>query len=223
MAEGTGPSRSLKLSYFDSRGLNTKDWRDDEERSKAEGVLSNLSTAFSSIIDNLGDPRPQREGLSKTPQRAAKALLYFTKGYEEDLSGVVQEGVFDENHDEMVVVKDIELFSLCEHHLVPFYGTAHVGYLPNGKVLGLSKVARIVEMYSRRLQVQERLTKEIAEAILSAVGPTGVGVVIQAKHMCMTMRGVNKGHSQTVTSSMLGTFRDDPRTREEFLTIIHSK
>lgn len=131
--------------------------------------------------------------------------------------------MFDENHDEMVVVKDIELFSLCEHHVVPFYGCVHVGYLPSGKVLGLSKVARIVEMYSRRLQVQERLTREIAEAILSAVCPTGVAVVIEATHMCMTMRGVNKTHNKTVTSSMLGTFRDDSRTREEFLSIIRSK
>merc|ERR1711976_377046 len=139
----------------------------------------------------------------------------------ETIEQAVQNAVFNEEHDEMVVVKDIDMFSLCEHHLVPFIGKVHIGYLPNGKVLGLSKLARIVEIYSRRLQVQERLTKLIASAVLKAVEPTGVAVIIEACHMCMVMRGVQKINSQTVTSCMLGVFRDDPKTRSEFLTLVH--
>lgn len=216
------PSRKIKLSKFDTQGVAVT-WKDGQEKKEAEAAINKVEEAFSSIIHSVNDPNPDRDGLKKTPRRAAKAFMYFTKGYEEDLQGVVQEGVFDENHDEMVVVRDIEMFSLCEHHLVPFYGRVSVGYLPSGKVLGLSKIARIVEMYSRRLQVQERLTKEIAEAVLYAIQPTGVGVVAEATHMCMTMRGINKVENRTLTSSMLGVFKDDPRTREEFLSLVRSK
>ncbi|KAL3115723.1 hypothetical protein niasHT_017855 [Heterodera trifolii] len=181
--------------------------------------LDNMVKAYESIISHVGED-VQRQGLLKTPMRAAKAMLYFTKGYDENFDDVLNEAVFDEDTDEMVIVRDIEMFSLCEHHLVPFLGKVHIGYLPNKKVLGLSKLARIVEMFSRRLQVQERLTKQIASAILQAVHPTGVGVVIEASHMCMVMRGVQKINATTTTSCMMGVFRDDPKTREEFLTLI---
>ncbi|XP_023698946.1 GTP cyclohydrolase 1-like [Paramormyrops kingsleyae] len=147
-------------------------------------------------------------------------MQYFTKGYQENIQDVLNDAIFDEGHDDMVIVKDIDMFSMCEHHLVPFTGTVHVGYLPCKKVLGLSKLVRVVEMYSRRLQVQERLTKQIATAITDALQPAGVGVVVEATHMCMVMRGVQKTNSKTVTSTMLGVFRDDPKTRDEFLKLI---
>ncbi|XP_042878666.1 GTP cyclohydrolase 1-like [Penaeus japonicus] len=147
-------------------------------------------------------------------------MLFFTKGYDQTIEDVMNGAVFDEDHDDLVIVKDIEMFSVCEHHLVPFWGKVSVGYLPNKKVLGLSKVARIVEIFSRRLQVQERLTKQIALAVVEAIQPTGVGVVVEGTHMCMVMRGVQKINSKTTTSTMLGVFRDDPKTREEFLTLV---
>lgn len=181
--------------------------------------LSIMESAYREIIQRVGED-PDRQGLRKTPQRAAKAMIFFTKGYEQTISDVLNDAIFDEDHDEMVVVKDIEMFSMCEHHLVPFIGKVSVGYLPNKRLLGLSKVARIVEIFSRRLQVQERLTKQIAVALTEAIQPTGVGVVIEATHMCMVMRGVQKMNSKTITSCMLGVFRDDPKTREEFLALI---
>ncbi|XP_027145757.1 GTP cyclohydrolase 1-like isoform X1 [Larimichthys crocea] len=150
-------------------------------------------------------------------------MQFLTKGYKETVHDILNEAIFDENHEEMVIVKDIDLFSLCEHHLVPFFGKAHIAYLPNKKVVGLSKLARIVEIYSRRLQVQERLTKQIASAISEALEASGVAVVIEAVHMCMVMRGVQKMNASTVTSVMLGTFHDDPKTREEFLSLITRK
>ncbi|XP_034936717.1 saccharopine dehydrogenase-like oxidoreductase [Chelonus insularis] len=187
-----------------------------------EALLPEMSKSYRRLLRSLGED-PDRQGLLKTPERAAKAMLFFTKGYDQSLDDVINDAVFDEDHDEMVVVKDIEMFSMCEHHLVPFYGKVSIGYLPCKKILGLSKLARIVEIFSRRLQVQERLTKQIAIAVTKAVEPAGVAVVVEGVHMCMVMRGVQKINSKTVTSTMLGVFRDDPKTREEFLNLVHSK
>ncbi|PIO77496.1 GTP cyclohydrolase I [Teladorsagia circumcincta] len=232
-------------------GFLSSDSEDCEQKIISEfkktSNLDNMTAAYSSIISHVGEDvnrqgllktpdraakamlyftkgyEQQLDGLLKTPDRAAKAMLYFTKGYEQQLDDILNEAVFDEDHDEMVIVKDIEMFSLCEHHLVPFNGKVHIGYIPNKKVLGLSKLARIVEMFSRRLQVQERLTKQIATAMVQAVQPAGVAVVIEASHMCMVMRGVQKINATTSTSCMLGVFREDPKTREEFLNLINKK
>ena len=165
---------------------------------------------------------PEREGLLQTPERYAKALRYLTKGYHEDPEEVLRGALFNVDYDEMVIVKDIEMFSLCEHHLLPFFGKVHIAYIPKGKVIGLSKVARLVEIYARRLHVQDRLTVQIAEMIQKAAQPLGVGVVVEARHLCMMMRGVEKQHSATVTSSMLGAFRAQ-QTRQEFLSLIRTK
>ncbi|KAL8583543.1 GTP cyclohydrolase 1 [Nucella lapillus] len=180
-----------------------------------------MAKHYSVILRDLGE-NVHRQGLLKTPERAAKALMFFTKGYQENIQDVLNDVVFDEDHDEMVIVKDIDMFSLCEHHLVPFMGKVSIGYLPRKRILGLSKLARIVEVFSRRLQVQERLTKQIAVAIVEAIQPLGVAVVIEASHMCMVMRGVQKLNSKTVTSTMLGVLRNDPKTREEFLNLMHN-
>jgi GTP cyclohydrolase I len=166
---------------------------------------------------------PERDGLLRTPERVAKALGFLTKGYHEDPEKILQDALFDVSYDEMVIVKDIEMFSLCEHHMLPFFGKVHVAYIPNGKVIGLSKIPRLVDVFSRRLQVQERLTTQIAETIQNAIRPVGVGVVIEARHLCMMMRGVEKQHSWTVTSSMLGAFRQEQETREEFLSLIRNR
>jgi len=184
-----------------------------------EDKVQKIADATTVILGALGED-PQREGLLKTPTRMANALLFFTKGYETNLKEITNEAVFNEKSDEMVIVRDIDIFSLCEHHLVPFFGKVHIGYIPNNKVLGLSKLARIAEMFSRRLQVQERLTKQIAEAVQLVIDPIGVGVVVECTHLCMVMRGVEKVGASTITSSMTGVFRDDARTREEFFRLI---
>jgi GTP cyclohydrolase IA len=174
------------------------------------------------ILGALGED-PGREGLQKTPERVEKALKFLTRGYEQDPDEILNKALFTVSYDEMVVVKDIDVYSLCEHHLLPFHGKAHVAYLPNGKVVGLSKIPRLVDIYARRLQVQERLTVEIAEAIQKAVKPRGVGVIIEAVHFCMMMRGVEKQNSSAVTSCMLGAFREQLQTREEFLALINRR
>ncbi len=174
------------------------------------------------MIIRLGED-PDREGLSRTPARVEKAMQFLVKGYKEDPEALLREALFTVNYDEMVIVKDVEMFSLCEHHLLPFFGKVHVAYIPNGKVIGLSKIPRLIEAFSRRLQIQERLTTQIAEAIQSAVEPQGVGVVIEARHLCMMMRGVEKQHSSAVTSSMLGSFRSEEETRTEFLSLIRQR
>ncbi len=186
-------------------------------------ALSSASTQdlLREVLLRLGED-PTRDGLLRTPERMQKSLEYLTKGYEQDPDKVLQGALFDVPYDEMVIVKDIEMFSLCEHHLLPFFGKVHVAYIPNGKVLGLSKIPRLVDIFARRLQVQERLTVQIAETIQSAIQPQGVGVVIEARHLCVMMRGVEKQHSSAVTSHMLGTFRNADKTREEFLSLIRN-
>ena len=173
------------------------------------------------MLVRLGED-PERDGLLRTPERMESSLLYLTKGYQENAEETLLGAMFDVAYDEMVIVKDIEMFSLCEHHLLPFFGKVHVAYIPQGKVIGLSKVPRLVDVFARRLQVQERLTTQIAEAIQSAIKPQGVGVVVEARHLCMMMRGVEKQHSSTITSSMLGAFREK-ETRDEFLALIHAR
>ncbi len=180
----------------------------------------NNSKLYSELLTNLGED-VERDGLIKTPERAAKAMAFLTKGYQESLDDIINGAVFDSDNDQMVIVKDIEVYSLCEHHLLPFVGKVHAAYLPEGKVIGLSKIARITDMYARRLQIQENMTKQIAEAIKYATGSKSVGVVIEAQHFCMMMRGVEKQGSSTISSMMLGTFRNDARTREEFLNLIN--
>lgn len=180
-----------------------------------------MEKAYATIIEQVGEDLT-REGLVDTPARAAKAMAYLTRGYEQTLEDVVNGALFPSDNSEMVIVKDIELYSLCEHHMLPFIGKAHVAYIPDGQVVGLSKIARIVDMYARRLQIQENMTKQIAEAIEQVTGAKGVGVVIEAKHMCMMMRGVEKQNSVMKTSVMLGSFRDDQSTRMEFLSLIGS-
>lgn len=164
---------------------------------------------------------PKREGLKRTPARVASMYRYLAKGYDEDIEAVLNKAIFTERYSEMVIVRDIDFFSLCEHHLVPFYGKCHIAYTPNGKIIGLSKMPRIVEVFARRLQVQERLTQQIAETLFEHLEPQGVGVVIEARHLCMMMRGVEKRGSVATTSAMLGTFRDDQKTRAEFLTLVN--
>ena len=174
------------------------------------------------MIVRLGED-PEREGLSRTPARVEKAMKFLVKGYQDDPEALLRKALFSVSYDEMVIVKDVEMFSLCEHHLLPFFGKVHVAYIPNGKVIGLSKIPRLIEAFSRRLQIQERLTTQIAEAIQHAIEPQGVGVVIEARHLCMMMRGVEKQHSSAVTSSMLGSFRHEEETRTEFLSLIRQR
>jgi GTP cyclohydrolase IA len=182
--------------------------------------LSEFSTQemYREILARLGED-PARDGLVNTPERVEKAMAFLTKGYEQDPRKILRGALFDVDYDEMVIVKDIEMFSLCEHHMLPFFGKVHVAYIPNGKVIGLSKIARLVEVFARRLQVQERMTRQMADAIQEAIDPQGVGVVIEARHLCMMMRGIEKQHSSTVTSAMVGCFRQK-ETRTEFLSLV---
>ena len=183
----------------------------------AAGFQAAIGTILSAI-----DPEPGREGLRDTPRRVEKAFRFYTDGYRRDPKQEIGQALFEAETDEMVVVKDIEIYSLCEHHLAPFFGRAHVAYIPNKKIVGLSKLARVVDIYARRLQVQERLTMQVAHAIQDVLEPRGVAVVIEASHLCMMMRGVEKQNSRTVTSCLLGLFRKDERTRSEFLTLVRS-
>ena len=180
---------------------------------------NDLAKHYSNILTELGEDI-SRDGLLDTPKRAAKAMKFLTHGYQQSLDDVVNNAIFESDNDQMVIVKDIELYSLCEHHLLPFIGKCHVAYLPTGKVIGLSKIARIVDMFARRLQIQENMTKQIAEAVMEVTGASGVGVFIEAKHMCMMMRGVEKQNSVMKTSAMLGVFRTSQTTRNEFLSLI---
>jgi GTP cyclohydrolase I len=172
-------------------------------------------------LELLGED-PDREGLRRTPARVEQSLLWLTRGYREPVEDIVRGAIFEESHESMIMVRDIEIYSMCEHHLLPFFGKAHVAYLPNGRIIGLSKVARLVDLFARRLQVQERLTDQVADVLMSVLTPLGVGVVIEAYHLCMMMRGVEKQNSKTVTSALRGTFRSDSKTREEFMFLVHS-
>ena len=183
-------------------------------------ITDEIKINFSNIIDLLGE-NTDREGLEKTPMRAAKAMRFLTEGYEKDPKQILQSAMFKEDYNEMVIVKDIELYSLCEHHMLPFFGKAHIAYIPNGKIVGLSKIPRVVDVFSRRLQVQERLTEQILDCINETLEPVGVGVVIEASHMCMMMRGVQKQNSTTTTSGFRGSFKERD-TRNEFLKLITS-
>ena len=182
--------------------------------------MSKIEEIIKALLVELGE-NPEREGLEKTPNRVAKSFAFLTRGYRQNQDEVINGAFFEESGcNDMIIVKDIEFYSLCEHHMLPFFGRCHIGYIPTGKVFGVSKLARIVDMFSRRLQLQERLTRQIAETILNSVNPEGVGVVMEAQHMCMTMRGVEKQNSRMVTSAMLGSFRSETATRAEFLNLI---
>ena len=181
--------------------------------------LARMEENFRNLLEAIGED-PQREGLVRTPYRAARAFEFLTNGYRQDLDGIVNNAVFSSEASEIILVKDIELYSMCEHHLLPFIGRAHVAYIPNGKVIGLSKIARIVDVFARRLQIQEQLTVQIADALMKCLQPSGVGVVVEAKHLCMMMRGVEKQNSLMKTSCLLGVFKEDARTRTEFLSLL---
>lgn len=186
---------------------------------KPTDALDELKQSYNALLMNIGED-PQREGLLKTPERAAKAFQYLTQGYHQNIESIVNGALFDSDISEMVIVKDIELYSLCEHHLLPFFGQCHVAYIPNGKVLGLSKIARIVDVFARRLQIQENLNQDIANTIMHYTQAKGVGVVIEAQHLCMKMRGVNKQNATMTTSTLLGAFKESALTRNEFLQLL---
>ena len=195
-----------------------------KKKSDTDGDLGStrLEELTRELLQRLGED-PTRDGLLRTPERMAKALQFLTRGHQEHPHDILRGALFDVDYDEMVIVKDIEMFSLCEHHVLPFFGKVHVAYIPNGKVIGLSKIPRLVDVFARRLQVQERLTTQIADTIQEAINPQGVGVIVEARHLCMMMRGVEKQHSSTITSAMLGAFRDERPTRDEFLALLRNK
>jgi len=213
------PLNNGKAAIATRPDRSTHNGQQAQTRPVSEAAKTEMINAVRTLLESIGED-PEREGLLKTPKRVAEALLFLTQGYSQSLETLVNNAIFDEGHNEMVLVRDINLCSLCEHHMLPFMGRAHVAYIPNQKVVGLSKLARIVEMYARRLQVQERLTRQIAEAIQDILDPQGVAVVVEATHMCMVMRGVQKPGSWTVTSAMVGVFQEDQKTREEFLSLI---
>eukprot|EP01126_Amoeba_proteus_P059160 TRINITY_DN7701_c0_g2_i2.p1 TRINITY_DN7701_c0_g2~~TRINITY_DN7701_c0_g2_i2.p1 ORF type:complete len:219 (+),score=33.47 TRINITY_DN7701_c0_g2_i2:206-862(+) len=190
----------------------------EEIRHKEEN-RERMVAACRTLLECIGEDA-DREGLAKTPERMAKSLLYLTSGYEKSISEVVNGALFSVDSDDMILVRDIPIYSLCEHHLLPFLGVCHIGYIPNGKILGLSKLSRIADIFCRRLQVQERLTRQIADAIMTAVDPHGCGVMLECSHMCMELRGIEKSNTKTVSSSVAGVFRDDPKTRQEFFSLI---
>jgi GTP cyclohydrolase I len=194
---------------------------DDLEGIDAPEIIDELAQIVRRQLELLGED-PERQGLVKTPERVALSLAWLTRGYEQDARKVIGDALFEETHENMVMVRDIELYSLCEHHMLPFYGKAHIAYIPNGRIVGLSKLPRIVDVFAQRLQVQERLTDQISEAICEILRPRGCGVVIEAYHLCMMMRGVQKQNSKTITSALRGVFRDDPKTRDEFLRLAHA-
>ena len=193
-----------------------------KKKNTSEQNNTELKNVVTQLLTLIGE-NPKREGLLETPRRVAKSLQYLTSGYEQNINTILNNAIFKEKYSEMVIVKDVDFFSMCEHHLLPFYGKAHIAYIPNGKIVGLSKIPRIVEMFARRLQVQERLTQQIAETLFDVLNPEGVAVVIEARHLCMMMRGVEKQNSVATTSSMLGVFMDNERTRNEFLNLINSR
>jgi GTP cyclohydrolase IA len=208
-ANGAGPRRNGTSPLRGKRVLRTE-------------CTAELEAMVRNELGLLGED-PEREGLVKTPNRVAESMLWLTRGYEMDVAELVGDAVFDEAHQSMVMVRDIELYSLCEHHMLPFFGKAHIAYIPDGRIVGLSKLPRIVDMFARRLQVQERLTEQVAAAIQDVLKPLGVGVVIEAYHLCMMMRGVEKQNSKTITSALRGTFRDDAKTRDEFLRLAYTQ
>lgn len=199
--------------------MNTEQESEADHKHELQDKTANIESLYTQILENLGED-PNRQGLVKTPLRAAKALEFLTSGYQQNIDDILNKAIFDEDIDEMVIVKDIEFYSLCEHHILPFWGKCHVGYLPQKRIIGLSKIPRIVDMFARRLQVQERLTREIAEALETALAPSGVAVVVEAQHMCMMARGVEKQAPKMTTNVMRGTFREDSSTRAEFLRCI---
>ncbi len=214
-----GLKSSLIESVVTRLDRNTHDGKEAFIQEGSDKSPDSLQDAVRVMLKSLGED-PDREGLLKTPKRVAEAMQFLTQGYSQSLETIINGAIFDEGHNEMVLVRDIDFFSLCEHHMLPFMGRAHVAYVPSQKVVGLSKLARIVEMYSRRFQVQERLTRQVAEALQEALEPQGVAVVMEATHMCMVIRGVQKPGSWTVTSAMLGVFQQEQKTREEFLNLI---
>ena len=223
-ASGNDASSAARVASRDGarpKRLATHPPVEDPDLDPVAGDTEELQRLAHRMLELIGED-PTREGLVRTPLRVARSLAWLTRGYALDVADVVGEGVFEEGHENMILVRDIELYSLCEHHMLPFFGKAHIAYIPDGKIVGLSKLPRIVDMFARRLQVQERLTEQIARAVEDVLKPRGVGVVIEAYHLCMMMRGVEKQNSKTITSALRGIFRSDGRTREEFLRLAHN-